>query len=153
MSLTLYCLNGPNLNLLGQREPHIYGTATLGDVEALCREAAGELGAALVFRQTNREGELVDWIQEAREKADALVLNAAAYTHTSVALHDALKALTIPAVEVHLSNPAAREDFRRVNYVAPAASGSVAGFGAFGYRLALQAAAHLAQTRRNQRHG
>lgn len=151
MSLTIYCLNGPNLNLLGQREPHIYGTATLDDVFALCREACGELGASLEFRQTNAEGQLVDWIQEARVKAQALVLNAGAYTHTSIAVHDALKALTIPAVEVHLSNPAAREAFRQVNYVSPAVTGTVAGLGAFGYRLALQAAAQLAESRAAKR--
>ena len=122
MSLTIYCLNGPNLNLLGEREPEIYGTSTLEDVRKLVDSACAKLGATADFRQTNHEGELVEWVQEARIKANALVLNAAAYTHTSIALHDALKALTIPVVEVHLSNPGTREDFRKQSFVAPAAS-------------------------------
>lgn len=141
----LYVLNGPNLNLLGVREPDVYGHATLADVQALC-EAAGD-GATVVFRQTNHEGELIDWIHEAREKASALVLNAAGYTHTSVALHDALKALTIPIVECHLSNPAARERFRHRSYVSPVAAGVVSGFGPFSYELAVKAALRLVQER------
>jgi 3-dehydroquinate dehydratase-2 len=147
MSLTLYCLNGPNLNLLGTREPHIYGKGTLADLEKLSQEAAMAVSAQLVFRQSNHEGELVDWVQEARQKASALVINAGGYTHTSVALHDALKVLTIPVVEVHLSNPGTREDFRHKSLVSPAASGLIAGFGPMGYRLAIQAAAQLAEQR------
>lgn len=141
MSLTIYVLGGPNLNLLGTREPEIYGHATLDDIrQALEAEANGD---AIVFRQTNGEGELVDWIQEASASGDALILNAAAYTHTSIAIHDALRACSVPAVEVHLSNPAAREPFRQTNYVAPAANATIAGLGAYGYLLALQAARHL----------
>ena len=141
MSLTIYVLGGPNLNLLGTREPEIYGHATLDDIrQALEAEANGD---AIVFRQTNGEGELVDWIQEASASGDALILNAAAYTHTSIAIYDALRACSVPAVEVHLSNPAAREPFRQTNYVAPAANATIAGLGAYGYLLALQAARHL----------
>jgi len=135
----IYVLNGPNLNLLGVREPEIYGRDTLADIEQRCvTAAAGE--AQIVFRQTNHEGVLVDWIQEARESAQALIINPAAYSHTSVALHDALKTLTIPVIELHLSNPAAREAFRHHSYVSSAATGVIAGFGAAGYELAVQAA-------------
>jgi 3-dehydroquinate dehydratase II len=141
----IYVLNGPNLNLLGTREPDIYGHATLADIEKLCAQRAGQLGRAMVFRQTNIEGELVNWLQEARDKACAVVLNAGAYTHTSVAIHDAIKALGIPVIETHLSNPAAREDFRHVSLVGKAAKGVIAGFGATSYLLALEAAALLAQ--------
>ena len=119
----LYVLNGPNLNLLGVREPDIYGRETLEDVRALCERAAD--GATVVFRQTNHEGELIDWVQEAREKASAVVLNPAGYGHTSVALLDALKTLGIPIIECHLSNPAARERFRHRSYVSPVAAGVV----------------------------
>jgi 3-dehydroquinate dehydratase-2 len=142
----LYVLNGPNLNLLGVREPDIYGRETLADVQALCEAAAG--GATVVFRQTNHEGELIDWVQEARDKASALVLNPAGYGHTSVALFDALKTLSIPVVECHLSNLAAREHFRRRSYVSPAAAGVVSGFGPFSYELAVKAALRLAQEHR-----
>lgn len=142
----IYVLNGPNLNLLGVREPEVYGRATLADVEALCEGAAG--GATVVFRQTNHEGELIDWVQEARDKASALVLNPAGYGHTSVALLDALKTLTIPVVECHLSNPAARERFRHRSYVSPVAAGVVSGFGPFSYELAVKAALRLAQEQR-----
>ncbi len=148
MSLTIYCLNGPNLNLLGEREPAIYGTATLADVEKLAQSAAEKAGAKVVFRQTNHEGELVEWVQEARKQAQAVVINAGGYTHTSVALHDALKVLTIPVVEVHLSNPGNREDFRHRSLVSPAASGVIAGFGPLGYRLAIEAAVALAEQKR-----
>ncbi|MBN9464541.1 type II 3-dehydroquinate dehydratase [Brevundimonas sp.] len=141
----IHVLNGPNLNLLGVREPHIYGRETLADIEQRCVKAAG--GAEIVFRQTNHEGVLVDWIQEARESAHALVLNPAAYGHTSVALHDALKTLTIPVIELHLSNPAAREAFRHHSYVSSAATGVIAGFGANGYELAVQAALDLIRER------
>ena len=144
-SPVLYVLNGPNLNLLGVREPDIYGHETLAGVQALCERAAGT--ATVVFRQTNHEGELIDWVQEAREKACALVLNPAGYGHTSVALLDALKTLTIPIVECHLSNPAARERFRHRSYVSPVAAGVVSGFGPFSYELAVKAALSLAQER------
>jgi 3-dehydroquinate dehydratase-2 len=144
----LYVLNGPNLNLLGVREPHIYGRETLVDVQAIC-EAAAE-GATVVFRQSNREGELIDWVQEARTEASALVINPAGYGHTSIALLDALKALTIPVVECHLSNPAAREEFRRHSYVSLAATGVIAGFGARSYELAVKAALRLARERASQ---
>ncbi len=148
MSLTIYCLNGPNLNLLGEREPAIYGKGTLADLEKYTQDAASSLGATLVFRQSNHEGELVDWIQEARRQAAGVVINAGAYTHTSVAIHDALKVLTIPVVEVHLSNPGIREEFRHKSLVSPAASGVIAGFGSLGYRLAMEAVAALVQQKR-----
>lgn len=144
----LYVLNGPNLNLLGVREPHIYGRETLADIQAIC-EAAAE-GATVVFRQSNREGELIDWVQEARTNASALVINPAGYGHTSIALLDALKALTIPVVECHLSNPAAREEFRRHSYVSLAATGVIAGFGTQSYELAVKAALRLARERASQ---
>ncbi len=137
-------LNGPTLNLLGTREPHIYGSQTLDDIRVLCETRAAERGFGIVFRQSNLEGELVGWIHEARTEASALVLNPAAYGHTSVALLDALKTLEIPVVECHLSNPAAREDFRHHSYVSLAAKGVVTGFGSMSYELAVQAAAALA---------
>lgn len=142
----LYVLNGPNLNLLGVREPEIYGRDTLADVQVLCEQTAAD--AKVVFRQTNHEGELIDWVQEAREKASALVINPAGYGHTSVALLDALKTLTIPIVECHLSNPAARERFRHRSHVSPVAAGVVSGFGSFSYELAVKAALRLAQEQR-----
>lgn len=148
MSLTIYCLNGPNLNLLGEREPAVYGKGTLDDLEMLTQEAAAQADAKLIFRQSNHEGELVDWIQEARRQAGGLILNAGGYTHTSVAIHDALRVLTIPVVEVHLSNPGNREEFRHKSLVSPAASGIIAGFGPLGYRLAIQAVAALAEQKR-----
>ena len=141
MSKPVYVLGGPNLNLLGSREPEIYGRDTLADIHARL-EAQAE-GTALILRQTNQEGELVDWIQEGSEKGSAIILNAAAYTHTSIALHDALKACKVPVIEVHLSNPAAREAFRQVNYVSPAVKATIAGLGAYGYELALKAAKTL----------
>ncbi|MFN3559054.1 MAG: type II 3-dehydroquinate dehydratase [Brevundimonas sp.] len=144
-SPVLYVLNGPNLNLLGVREPEIYGHETLSDIQALCERTA--LGATVVFRQTNHEGELIDWVQEAREKADALVINPAGYGHTSVALLDALKTLAVPIVECHLSNPAARERFRHRTYVSAIAAGVVSGFGPMSYELAVKAALGLAQER------
>ena len=148
MSLTIYCLNGPNLNLLGEREPAVYGKGTLADLEKLTQDAAEEADAKLIFRQSNHEGELVDWIQEARRQAGGLIINASGYTHTSVAIHDALKVLTIPVVEVHLSNPGNREEFRHKSLVSPAASGVIAGFGPLGYRLAIEAVAALAEQKR-----
>lgn len=143
MTATIWVLNGPNLNLLGTREPNIYGSATLSDIEAVTRAKSDALGVALVFRQSNHEGELVSWIQEARGQAGAIVINAAAYTHTSVAIHDALKAFEGPVIELHLSNPHRREAFRHVSHVATAATGVVAGFGAAGYPLAVEAAVGL----------
>ena len=141
----IYVLNGPNLNLLGSREPEIYGRASLGDIEKACAERAAQLGRGVVFRQSNVEGELVNWLQEARDKACAVVLNAGGYTHTSVAIHDAIKAIGIPVIETHLSNPAAREDFRHVSLVGKAARGVIAGFGATSYLLAVEAAALVAE--------
>jgi 3-dehydroquinate dehydratase-2 len=148
MGLTIYCLNGPNLNLLGEREPAVYGKGTLADLENLTQDAAASVGATLVFRQSNHEGELVDWIQEARRQAGGVILNAGGYTHTSVAIHDALKVLTIPVVEVHLSNPGNREEFRHKSLVSQAASGVIAGFGPLGYRLAVEAVVALAEQKR-----
>lgn len=141
----IHVLNGPNLNLLGEREPAIYGRETLSDVQALCEQAAD--GATIVFRQTNHEGQLIDWVQEARTAADALVINPAGYGHTSIALLDALKTLIIPVIECHLSNPAAREDFRRHTYVSLAAAGVIAGFGPQSYPLAVKAALGLIRER------
>ena len=143
MSKPIYVLSGPNLNLLGAREPEIYGHHTLEDVKRLCEARASALGRAIVFRQSNHEGELIDWIQEAREKACALVINPAGYGHTSVAILDALKMVAIPVIECHLSNPAAREAFRHQTYVSLAATGVVSGFGAASYELAVEAAAGL----------
>jgi 3-dehydroquinate dehydratase-2 len=140
----IYVLNGPNLNLLGVREPDIYGKTTLDDIRQDCVDLAKALGFKVDFRQTNHEGVLVDWIQEARTEACALVINPAAYGHTSVALLDALKTLSIPIVECHLSHLATRESFRHQTFVSKAATGIVAGFGAKSYALAIQAAAHLA---------
>jgi 3-dehydroquinate dehydratase II len=140
---TIYILNGPNLNLLGQREPHIYGHDTLATIEALCQTKAKELGFEINFRQSNIEGDLVSWIQEAREKAQGLIINAASYTHTSIALHDAVKAVGLPAIEVHLSNVHAREAFRHHSYMAAATRGVICGFGPQSYTLALEAMAHI----------
>ena len=145
MSKPIYVLSGPNLNLLGQREPEIYGHATLADVQRLCEARAAAKGREVVFRQSNHEGELIDWVQEARTEGCALVINPAGYGHTSVALLDALKTLSIPVVECHLSNPAARESFRRTTYVSLAAAGVVSGFGPASYELAIEAACGLAR--------
>ena len=144
MSKPIYVLSGPNLNLLGEREPEIYGHQTLDDVRVACEARAATFGRQVVFRQSNHEGDLVDWIQEARTKAGGLVLNAAAYGHTSVALHDALKLLKQPVIDCHLSNPEAREAFRHHSYVALAATGVVSGFGVISYELAVEAACRLA---------
>lgn len=139
----VHILNGPNLNLLGTREPEIYGADTLSDIEQMCLRRAESEGFSLLFRQTNAEGTLVDWVQEAGKSAEALILNAGGYTHTSVALHDALKALAIPAIELHLSNIHAREAFRRHSMISPAVTGVICGFGAEGYLMALDAASRL----------
>lgn len=135
----VYVLNGPNLNMLGLREPAIYGSDTLKDIEALCRTHAQGLGLGVEFRQSNIEGELVTWIQEAREKACGIAINAGAYTHTSIALHDALKAADVPAVELHLSNVHKREDFRHHSVIASAVNGVICGFGRESYVLAITA--------------
>ena len=140
---TILVLNGPNLNLLGVREPSVYGRETLADIEEACLERAVDLGLAVEFRQSNHEGQLVDWIQEARESADGIILNAAALTHTSVALLDALRAAELPVVEVHLSNIYRREPFRHHSYVSAAATGIICGFGTHSYILALEAMAQL----------
>ena len=141
--VTVFILNGPNLNLLGVREPSIYGLDTLGDVEERCTARAAALGLEIDFRQSNHEGQLVDWIQEARESADGIILNAGALTHTSVALFDALSAADLPIIEVHLSNIFRRESFRHNSYVSLAANGVICGLGAQGYELALDAIASL----------
>ena len=140
---TVFILNGPNLNLLGVREPSIYGRDTLGDVEERCTARAAALGLEIDFRQSNHEGQLVDWIQEARESADGIILNAGALTHTSVALLDALSAAELPIIEVHLSNIFRRESFRHHSYVSLVANGVICGLGAKGYELALDAIAGL----------
>jgi 3-dehydroquinate dehydratase-2 len=143
MAATIYILNGPNLNLLGTREPDIYGSETLADIERRCRKKAEALGLNVALRQSNIEGELVGWIQEARERAQGIIINAAAYTHTSVALHDALKACGLPIVEVHLSNIYKREAFRHNSFVSPVANGVICGFGGQGYEFALDALAAI----------
>ena len=144
MTDTVFVLNGPNLNLLGTREPEIYGTDTLADIEAMLAEKARELGLAIDFRQTNHEGVLVDWLHEARASgAKAVLLNAAAYTHTSIALLDAIKAIGIPVIEVHLSDPATREEFRHISYVGMGAVDEIKGLGPRGYAVALEKAAAL----------
>jgi 3-dehydroquinate dehydratase II len=141
---TIYVLNGPNLNLLGTREPEVYGTETLDDIAGMIEDRARELGVAVDIRQSNHEGHLIDWLHEAQaEGAKAVILNAGGFTHSSVAIHDAIRAVAVPVIEVHLSNPQAREGFRRRSLVAPAARGTIAGFGALGYALALDAAARL----------
>jgi 3-dehydroquinate dehydratase-2 len=145
MATRILVLNGPNLNLLGSREPRIYGRETLGTIEAACRRRAKTHAATVEFRQSNTEGELVDWVQQAKKKFDALIVNAGAYTHTSVALLDALLACDLPVVEVHLSNIHRREAFRETSYVSKAAAGIVMGLGAKGYELAVEAAVHLVQ--------
>lgn len=136
-------LNGPNLNLLGTRQPEVYGAASLGDIEAACRKRAKSLGLAVDFQQSNREGELVDWIQGARGAAAGIVINPAAYSHTSVAILDALLAVELPVVEVHLSNIHRREPFRHHSFVSQAAQGVICGFGPRGYVMALDAIGEL----------
>ena len=144
MSTLVYVLNGPNLNLLGTREPDIYGSDTLADIEIALHDQAKTLGLTIDFRQTNHEGQLVDWLHEANsEGAKAVLLNAAAYTHTSIALLDACRAITVPVIEVHLSDPSKREEFRHVSYVGMAAADCVQGLGARSYSVALDKAASL----------
>lgn len=137
MAKVIYLLNGPNLNLLGQREPHIYGTQTLADVEALCMDKATRAGAQLICRQSNAEHDLINWIHEARTQAQAIIINPAAFTHTSIALHDALAACSCPIIEVHISNIHAREPFRHHSYVSGLAKAVIAGCGIKGYLFAL----------------
>ncbi len=140
----IYVLNGPNLNMLGLREPEIYGSDTIDDIAAMLDDRANELGLELDIRQSNHEGHLVDWIQEANARqAKAVLLNGGGFTHSSIAIHDAIKAVTVPVIEVHLSNPHKREPFRHRSYIGMAARGTVAGFGAMSYLLALDAAAKL----------
>jgi 3-dehydroquinate dehydratase II len=143
MTKPIYVLNGPNLNLLGTREPEIYGPDTLDDVRLACEARAAVLGYRIVFHQSNHEGALIDWIHEARLQGSAVILNSAGLSHTSVSLHDALKTLSIPAIEVHLSNPHKREDFRHFSFISSVASGVIAGFGLTSYILAIDAAAQL----------
>lgn len=143
MTKRVLILNGPNLNLLGTREKSIYGTGSLADIEALCRKACESFKMSCDFRQSNHEGELVDWIQSARTTADAIIINPAAYSHTSVAIHDALRAVGKPVVEVHLSNIHQRESFRHHSYVSSVAVGVICGFGPTGYKLAIEAVAEI----------
>ena len=143
MSKPIFVINGPNLNLLGTREPEVYGSQTLDDIQVLCEEVAEALDHKIVFVQSNIEGELVDFIQQAGREGAGIVINPAAYTHTSVAIHDALKAVDVPSVEIHLSQPAKRESFRRRSYVAEAVHGTISGFGADSYVLGLQALSNL----------
>ncbi|ANU08298.1 type II 3-dehydroquinate dehydratase [Paraurantiacibacter namhicola] len=144
MASTVYILNGPNLNLLGTREPDIYGSETLDDIAGKLHDQAAALDIEIEMRQSNHEGHLCDWLHEAQGvEAKAVILNAGALTHTSLALYDAIRAIRVPVIEVHLSNPHAREAYRHKSFVAMAASGTIAGFGAVGYEMALDAAARL----------
>ena len=139
MTKPIFVINGPNMNLLGKREPQIYGSGTLGDIHVSVENLAKELGLAVDFRQSNHEGDLVDWLHEAREEASAVIINAAAYTHSSIAIRDAVSAIDLPVVEVHLSNTHAREEFRHHSYLAPVALGTISGFGPQSYLMALRA--------------
>ncbi len=141
MAKRVLVLNGPNLNMLGVREPGTYGTQTLADIEKMCKAEGKKLGLSVTCKQSNREGELVEWIQEALGTAEAIILNPGGYSHTSVAIHDAIRAVGLPVVEVHLSNIHAREPFRHHSYVSAVALGVICGLGAAGYRLALSALA------------
>jgi 3-dehydroquinate dehydratase II len=141
-------LNGPNLNLLGQREPEVYGRATLADIEAKVRERAKELKVEIDFRQSNQEGELVGWIQEAKGKFDVIVINAAAYTHTSIALRDAIVGVGVSTIEIHLSNIHAREEFRHKSLIAPVCCGQICGFGQKSYILALEASVYVKENKK-----
>ena len=144
MADTIYVLNGPNLNLLGTREPEIYGSDTLDDIAGMLEDRARELNLTVDVRQSNHEGHLIDWMHEAQARgAKAVLLNAGAFTHTSIALYDCIKSIRTPVIEVHLSNPHSREEFRHLSYVGRAAKGTIAGFGALSYLLALEAAARL----------
>ena len=138
-------INGPNLNMLGVREPEIYGNQTLSDIEKLCIDKAINLDFEIDFKQSNHEGQIIDWIQESRDVFDALIINAAAYTHSSIAIHDALKLLDFPIIEVHLSNPETREEFRHTSYIKAVASAVIAGHGAASYEMALDKLSELLQ--------
>jgi 3-dehydroquinate dehydratase-2 len=146
MTKLIYILNGPNLNLLGQREPDVYGTLSLDDIGTRCAAHADALGFSTEFRQSNHEGVLIDWLHDANVKASAVVFNPGAYTHTSVALHDAVRAIEPPVIEVHLSQTAARETFRHHSYIASAARGSITGFGVASYLLGIDAAVQCLNT-------
>jgi 3-dehydroquinate dehydratase-2 len=150
MAIPVLVLNGPNLNMLGKREPGIYGAGTLADIERACRETGEKLGLAVDFRQSNHEGELVTWIQETLDGAEGIVINPGAYTHTSVALQDAIRAAGRPVIEVHISNIFAREAFRHHSYVSPVAAGIICGLGPRGYLLALEALAGLIEAQRTK---
>lgn len=141
-------LNGPNLNLLGQREPEVYGRDSLAQIEAKVRERAAKMGRDVEFRQSNSEGDLVAWIQQAQGKVDVIVLNAAAYTHTSIALRDAIAAVRVPTIEIHLSNIHAREEFRRQSVIAPVCWGQISGFGGNSYVLALEASSNVTEIKK-----
>jgi 3-dehydroquinate dehydratase-2 len=143
MAKSIYVLNGPNLNLLGRRQPDIYGRSTLADVEALCRARAQRYDLAVTFRQSNHEGDIVDWLQEARQEAAGVIINPGAFTHTSIAILDAIIATELPAIEVHISNIHAREEFRRHSYVSTVAKAVICGFGVEGYGLAIDGLAAL----------
>ena len=147
MSKPVLILNGPNLNMLGTREPHIYGSTTLADVERMCQARAQQCGLSISFRQTNGEAQLVEWIQEAVNGADGIIINPAAYTHTSVAILDALSMVKAPIIELHISNPHKREPFRHHSYVTPAATALICGLGVNGYPLAVEAMAGLIKAR------
>jgi 3-dehydroquinate dehydratase-2 len=147
MSKPVLILNGPNLNMLGTREPHIYGSTTLADVERMCQERARQCGLTISFRQSNSETQLVEWIQEAVNGADGIIINPAAYTHTSVAILDALSMVKAPIIELHISNPHKREPFRHHSYVTPAATALICGLGVNGYPLAVEAMAGLIKAR------
>lgn len=139
MAKSILILNGPNLNLLGTRQPEVYGSTTLADVEAMCAEKAKALGIEIDFRQSNHEGTLVDWIHEAKGKHDGILINAGAYTHTSIALHDAIASVELPVAEVHISNIHKREEFRHLSYISKVSVGMICGFGTYGYLMGLDA--------------
>jgi 3-dehydroquinate dehydratase-2 len=139
MSKTITIINGPNLNLLGTREPEIYGRETLADIQKLCEKTAKAYEVAIDFRQSNHEGDLIDWVQEVAHRAGGIIINAGGYTHTSVALHDALRAVSVPVIEVHLSDPKTRETFRHHSYIEAVAKQSICGHGAKGYAMAIEA--------------
>ena len=143
-------LNGPNLNLLGQREPEVYGRETLADIEVAVRKRAKQLKTKIDFRQSNVEGELVDWIQQAKGQFDVIVINAAAYTHTSIALRDAIAAVGVPTIEIHLSNVQAREKFRQKSLIAPVCCGQITGFGPKSYVLAVEASVHVNESKKSK---
>lgn len=148
---TALVLNGPNLNMLGLREPAIYGAETLGEIAERCAARGHALGLAIDFRQSNLEGELVTWVQQARGGMAGIIINAGAYTHTSIALHDALRATDLPVIEVHLSNIYKREAFRHTSYISPVAHGTICGFGSHGYELALEALANILNATDNKK--